>query len=78
MNSASPVVPQSLPLPLDIGMSSIFLYFFLVLETASLKRAGSSLVTDFLSGRYPKRWTKALKHVCRWAKCVGSVQGELE
>lgn len=52
----------------DHDVISIFRYFFLVLETESLKRTGSSLILDALSGMYPKNSAKVLMQLCFWWK----------
>ena len=64
--------------PEEIGISSNFLYFFLVLDTGSLNSTGSNLVEDFFNGMYPKMAANVFMQVCLSRKCSGSDQGDLK
>ena len=48
------------------------LYFFLRMETWSLKSTGSSLIWECTSGMNPSQRLKTFMQVCRWAKWSGS------
>ena len=54
--------------PAETGTSSSFRYFFLKLETGSLKRMGSSLRADRTRGLVPNPAMKVFRQVTRSLK----------
>lgn len=53
---------------------SMSLYFFLSMDTWSLKRTGSSLIWEWTSGMLPNQLANLFMQVWRWAKWSGSAQ----
>lgn len=58
--------------------NSIFLYFFLSVDTGSLNSIGSRRRTDRKSGMYPQAVANVFKHDCRCTKCSGSLHEDLK
>ena len=56
---------------------SICLYFFRVIDTASLYRSGSIRMFERMRGIYPKKSTNVLMHFCLCIKCSAPIHIEL-
>lgn len=69
----SPTCPLSRE-ALDGYSLSMSLYFFLSMDTWSLKRTGSSLICEWTRGMLPNQLANLFMQVWRWAKWSGSAQ----
>lgn len=72
-----PAPSQTCPLSrgaLDGYSLSMSLYFFLSMDTWSLKRTGSSLIWEWTRGMLPNQLANLFMQVWRWAKWSGSAQ----